>query len=91
MELGNLSKHEDVVDMSEVDGGRDIQKEYNGMMDRIDMDRLGKKQELKVSFIHSIGHSQPHSVADETKRNFRLLSIFSFMCIAMSTWVFVIR
>ncbi|KAK5137655.1 hypothetical protein LTR08_007950 [Meristemomyces frigidus] len=26
----------------------------------------------------------------ELKRNFRLLSIFSFMCVAMSTWVFVI-
>jgi hypothetical protein len=27
----------------------------------------------------------------ELQRNFRLLSIFSFMCIAMSTWVFVVR
>ncbi|KAK0833658.1 hypothetical protein LTR73_001421 [Friedmanniomyces endolithicus] len=44
---------------------------YNNMMDRSDMNRLGKKQELK--------------------RNFRLISIFSFMCVVMSTWVFVIN
>jgi hypothetical protein len=44
---------------------------YDGATDRVDMDRLGKKQELQ--------------------RNFRLLNIFSFMCIAMSTWVFVVR
>lgn len=44
---------------------------YDATRDRIDMSRLGKKQELK--------------------RNFRLLSIFSFMCVAMSCWVFVIR
>ena len=44
---------------------------YSEARDKIDMDRIGKKQELK--------------------RNFRLLSIFSFMCIAMSSWVFVIR
>ncbi|KAJ7872058.1 amino acid permease [Mycena leptocephala] len=43
---------------------------YDGATDRVDMDRLGKKQELQ--------------------RNFRLLNIFSFMCIAMSTWVFVV-
>ena len=55
-------------DVSEVN---DVKKQYNDMMDRIDMDRLGKKQELK--------------------RNFRLISIFSFMCVAMSTWVFVIK
>ncbi|KAK0282919.1 hypothetical protein LTR91_024170 [Friedmanniomyces endolithicus] len=44
---------------------------YNNMMDRSDMNRLGKKQELT--------------------RNFRLISIFSFMCVVMSTWVFVIN
>jgi len=54
-------------DVSEVG---DVRKQYNDMMDRIDMDRLGKKQELK--------------------RNFRLISIFSFMCVAMSSWVFAI-
>lgn len=46
-------------------------RKYDATRDRIDMDRLGKKQELK--------------------RNFQLLSIFSFMCVAMSCWVFVIR
>jgi choline transport protein len=48
-------------------GGR----RYNDIADQLDMDRLGKKQELK--------------------RTFRLLSIFSFMCVAMSTWVFTIK
>ncbi len=47
------------------------QGRYNMMMDRSDMNRLGKKQELK--------------------RSFRLISIFSFMCVVMSTWVFVIN
>ncbi|KAK0275608.1 hypothetical protein LTR35_010878 [Friedmanniomyces endolithicus] len=47
------------------------QGRYNNMMDRSDMNRLGKKQELK--------------------RSFRLISIFSFMCVVMSTWVFVIN
>jgi len=43
----------------------------NATTDQLDMDRLGKKQELN--------------------RNFRLLSIFSFMCVVMSTWVFTIK
>jgi hypothetical protein len=55
----------------EVSELHDSHKRYDNTQDRIDMDRLGKKQELK--------------------RNFRLLSIFSFMCVAMSCWVFVIR
>ncbi|KAF2766660.1 amino acid transporter [Teratosphaeria nubilosa] len=38
--------------------------------DRVEMKRLGKKQELR--------------------RNFNLVSIFSFMCVKMSTWVFVV-
>ncbi|KAK4554103.1 hypothetical protein LTR86_008944 [Recurvomyces mirabilis] len=44
----------------------DTQSRYNEMMDRVDMDRMGKKQELK--------------------RNFRVLSIISFMCLMMGTW-----
>lgn len=69
MELQEISKHGDVnEDIYEVD---DMAKQYNDLKDRVDMDRMGKKQELK--------------------RNFRLLSIFSFMCVAMSSWVFVIR
>lgn len=71
MEMNDYGKHSGVHDnISEVyDEG--AQKRYDNTRDRIDMDRLGKKQELK--------------------RNFRLLSIFSFMCVAMSCWVFVIR
>ena len=69
MEMENFSKTGGRDDVSEV--GDDMQKRYNDVQDRIDMDRLGKQQELK--------------------RNFRLLSIFSFMCIAMSSWVFPIR
>jgi len=68
MELDNYSKNGVLEDTSEV---RDVQKQYKDMMDRVDMDRMGKKQELK--------------------RSFKLLSIFSFMCVAMSTWVFVIK
>ncbi|KAK3643035.1 hypothetical protein LTR56_010409 [Elasticomyces elasticus] len=69
MELDEFHGKNGVLDdVSEV---HDVKKQYNDMMDRIDMDRLGKKQELK--------------------RNFRLISIFSFMCVAMSTWVFVIN
>ncbi|TKA80392.1 hypothetical protein B0A55_01914 [Friedmanniomyces simplex] len=69
MELDEYHGKNGVLDdVSEV---HDVQRQYNDMMDRIDMDRLGKKQELK--------------------RNFRLISIFSFMCVAMSTWVFVIN
>ncbi|KAK5119172.1 hypothetical protein LTR85_007786 [Meristemomyces frigidus] len=67
MEMDEYGKNGVLEDASEV---QDVQKRYNNMIDRIDMDRLGKKQELK--------------------RNFRLISIFSFMCVAMSTWVFVI-
>ncbi|KAK5673748.1 hypothetical protein LTR17_027878, partial [Elasticomyces elasticus] len=68
MELDEYHGKNGVLDdVSEV---HDVKKQYNDMMDRVDMDRLGKKQELK--------------------RNFRLISIFSFMCVAMSTWVFVI-
>ena len=55
-------------DMYETD---DTSKQDLDLNDRVDMDRMGKKQELK--------------------RNFRLFSIFSFMCVAMSSWVFVIR
>jgi hypothetical protein len=63
------SKHEGLQeDVSEL---HDAPKQYDNTRDRMDMDRLGKKQELK--------------------RNFKLLSIFSFMCVAMSCWVFVIR
>ncbi|KAK1823102.1 hypothetical protein LTR12_002405 [Friedmanniomyces endolithicus] len=47
------------------------QGRYNNKMDRSDMNRLGKRQELK--------------------RSFRLISIFPFMCVVMSTWVFVIN
>lgn len=68
MELSPYGKNEVMEEESEL---HDVQKRYNDMMDRIDMDRLGKTQELK--------------------RNFKLISIFSFMCIAMSTWVFVIK
>lgn len=69
MELDEYNGKNGVLDdVSEV---HDVRKQYNDMMDRVDMDRLGKKQELK--------------------RNFRLISIFSFMCVAMSTWVFVIN
>lgn len=68
MELNEYDKSGVLEDASEI---HDVQKQYNDMMDRVDMDRMGKKQELK--------------------RNFKLVSIFSFMCIAMSTWVFVIR
>lgn len=56
MELDEYGKHGAREDTLEV---HDVRKQYNDMMDRIDMDRLGKKQELK--------------------RNFRLLSIFSFV------------
>jgi hypothetical protein len=45
--------------------------EYDNTRDRIDMDRLGKKQQLE--------------------RNFHPPSIFSFICVAMSCWVFVIK
>lgn len=56
MELDDFGKLGVREDASEV---HDVGKQYNDMIDRIDMDRLGKKQELK--------------------RNFRLLSIFSFV------------
>ena len=70
MELNDYGKNEGVrEDISEVDDG--APKKYSEMRDKMDMDRIGKKQELK--------------------RNFRLFSIFSFMCVAMSSWVFVIR
>ena len=68
MEVNHYSKN-DVLD--EVVETEDVGKRYNDTMDRVDMDRLGKKQELS--------------------RSFRLLSILSFMCIAMSTWVFTIK
>ena len=63
MEMHDYNKQGDVYDGAA--------KRYNDVKDRVDMERMGKKQELK--------------------RNFRLLSIFSFMCVAMSCWVFVIR
>jgi choline transport protein len=69
MEMRNMDKSDSFRD--EVSELHDSHKRYDNTQDRIDMDRLGKKQELK--------------------RNFRLLSIFSFMCVAMSCWVFVIR
>lgn len=70
MELNDYGKYSGVrEDVSEIN--EESPKRYDATRDRIDMDRLGKKQELK--------------------RNFRLLSIFSFMCVAMSCWVFVIR
>ena len=70
MEMDDHAKHSGVRE-EEIDDIGDEKKRYNDMRDRGDMDRLGKKQELK--------------------RNFRLLNIFSFMCVAMSSWVFVIK
>jgi hypothetical protein len=71
VEMEDYGKHSGVrEDVSEMHDEL-AAKKYDATRDRIDMDRLGKKQELK--------------------RNFRLLSIFSFMCVAMSCWVFVIR
>jgi hypothetical protein len=69
VEMEDYGKYSGVrEEVSEMD---EPAKKYDATRDRVDMDRLGKKQELK--------------------RNFRLLSIFSFMCVAMSCWVFVIR
>ena len=58
MEMKDYGKDSGVrEDVQEWEG--ESPKKYDATRDRIDMDRLGKKQELK--------------------RNFRLISIFSFM------------
>ena len=71
MEMHDYNKQGEVGVEEDVSENYDAAKRYNDVKDRVDMERMGKKQELK--------------------RNFRLLSIFSFMCVAMSCWVFVIR
>lgn len=68
MDVNDYTKHGNIT-VQEQDGPEPT-RPYNDARDRMDMDRLGKRQELR--------------------RNFGLLSIFSFMCIAMSSWVFVI-
>ncbi|KAK0960113.1 hypothetical protein LTR54_018481, partial [Friedmanniomyces endolithicus] len=67
MELSQYGKDGFYNDSNEAS---DARKRYDGMMDRIDMERMGKKQQLK--------------------RNFRSLSIVSFMFLMMGSWLFAI-
>ena len=54
MELDDYGKRGVREDTSEVD--QDVAKQYNDMMDRVDMDRLGKKQVWSSRFSIPTGH-----------------------------------